>query len=171
MACFSVSSHFHLAFQMAFSHSIFRWLFQVAFRVCTIFALSHVQIPCGINGLGFHFTFLPGRAWGAMDRAAISQLTLDQLGHLIHQCLQEFGRRLGRQTDETTVFRVTLGSVQPGEPITEALFPSPPTPPLPAFLCCHRCSRCSSYCYDQNPAHTEHLCEAHASEQSTHAPW
>ena len=170
MAWLSVSWHSHLAFSPYF----FTWHFRWRFMLLPGFALSHFNMfrsHVMSTIWGFHFTFLPGRAWGAMDRAAISQLTLDQLGHLIHQCLQEFGRRLGRQTDETTVFRVTLGSVQPGEPITEALFPSPPTPPLPAFLCCHRCSRCSSYCYDQNPAHTEHLCEAHASEQSTHAPW
>ena len=150
---------------------MFSGKFQRAFSLCISASTSapwHVQLSFGLI---FHFTFQPGRPGIAMDRAAISRLTLDQLGQLIHLCLQEFGRRLGRQTDENSVFRVTLGSVPPGEPTTEALFPSPPTPPLPAFLCCHRCSRCSRYCHDQNPAHTEHLCEAHASEQSTHGPW
>ena len=111
------------------------------------------------------------RFFDAMDRTQISQLSLDDLGKLIHLCLQEFGRRLGVRTDDSTLFRVNLGSLRPGEPITEAVFPAPPTPPMPSFLCYHRCSRCSQYCHDQNPEHTEHFCPAHASEASTHSTW
>ena len=139
-----------------------------------------LQISCHIAFMltchrhPFYFLCLspcePGRD---MDRAAIAQLSLYQLKTLIFLCLQEFGRRLGVQTNEDTVFRVSVGSVAPGDPISAAVFPAPApgTPPLPRYLCVQRCSRCWRYCQDQNPAHTEHLCPEHASEGSTHAPW
>ena len=130
-----------------------------------------------VNMSQFSFPFLwcilPGAPGRIMDRAAIAQLSLFQLRTLIFLCLQEFGRRLGVTTNEEIVFRVSVGSVAPGDPISEAVFPAPApgTPPLPRYLCVQRCSRCWRYCQDQNPAHTEHLCPEHASEGSTHAPW
>ena len=131
--------------------------------------LSLMQISIHIS---LFFVFIsPGEPGRDMDRAAIAQLSLYQLRTLIFLCLQEFGSCLGVQTNEDTVFRVSVGSVAPGDPISEAVFPAPGTPPLPRYLCVHRCSRCWRYCHDQNPAHTEHLCPTHASEASTHSPW
>ena len=107
-----------------------------------------------------------------MDRAAIAQLSLYQLRTLIFLALQEFGRRLGVETNEDTVFRVSAGTVAPGDLISETAFPAPGTPPLPTYLCVHRCSRCWRYCFDQNPAHVEHLCAEHAVPgQSDHRNW
>ena len=170
MAWLSVSWHSHLAFSPYF----FTWHFRWRFMLLPGFALSHFNMfrshVMSIVSI-VHFAFTPGRSRCAMDRAQISRLSLQELGQLIHLCLQEFGRRLGVQTDDSTLFLVNLGSLRPGEPITEAVFPAPPTPPLPAYSCVQRCSRCSSFCYDQNPNHTEHRCPAHASEESTHAQW
>ena len=157
------------------SHILTCWLFS---RSCQSFHIDRFT-NAYFNSLNNILTFLislwfftspvePGRD---MDRAAIAQLSLYQLRTLIFLCLQEFGIRLGVQTNEDTVFRVSVGSVAPGDPIGEAVFPAPGTPPLPRYLCVHRCSRCWRYCQDQNPSHTEHLCPNHASESSTHSTW
>ena len=146
----------------------------MAFMLLPGFALSHFNMfRSHVMSVVYivHFALTPGRSRCAMDRAQISRLSLQELGQLIHLCLQEFGRRIGVSTDDSTLFRVNLGSLRPGEPITEAVFPAPPTPPLPTFLCVQRCSRCHRYCQDQDPEHTEHLCPAHASSTSRHEPW
>ena len=141
---FFITAHVSMAFHM--------------FSVCTFFGVA----------LSFH----RARLVELMDRAAIAQLSLYQLRTLIFLALQEFGRRLGVETNEDTVFRVSAGTVAPGDLISETAFPAPGTPPLPTYLCVHRCSRCWRYCFDQNPAHVEHLCAEHAVPgQSDHRNW
>ena len=153
----------------------FQCFYGICIHVRVCFQVSHFtfrafKLTC--HCFSFHcWCILPGEPGRDMDRAAIAQLSLYQLKSLIFLCLQEFGRRLGIETNEETVFRVTAGRIAPGDLIGETVFSAPGTPPLPRFLCCHRCSRCSAFCDDQDPAHTVHLCPRHGDSRSTHRPY
>ena len=170
---FCIASWSHVNWLLSLSFMSGRFLRRYKFSILHNFMSGCFQVNMSQISFPILWYILPGEPGRIMDRAAIAQLSLFQLRTLIFLCLQEFGRRLGVTTNEDTVFRVSVGSVAPGDPISEAVFPAPApgTPPLPRYLCVQRCSRCWRYCQDQNPARTEHLCPEHASEGSTHAPW
>ena len=66
----------------------------MAFMLLPGFALSHFNMfRSHVKSVVYivHFALTPGRSRCAMDRAQISRLSLQELGQLIHLCLQEFG--------------------------------------------------------------------------------
>ena len=150
-----------IAFAFCLLHMFFFALVYVsrAFKICGMFQLQIFQFFTCVNqsrGSGFTLFFffcgfLPGRAWGVMDRARIPQQSTATLFSWLLIILTELCRRFG----------VDLGTV-----VIECFEVNYPVPPaaVPA-PCQSRCAICGSPCSRHSPAHLQHRCADHRRNQ------